>query len=204
MLKSKFSGSRLAEGVERCPDPEISGALFTGLEIHRILQTPRNLHFKVRNRCACHEVCAYRQRFTQSALRGSRSAAPAMKPAVPVHKALRLPRALQLKVLKVLRAIKAPLLPRNLLLEVLEVLCLPRNLHFQCTKCRSCHETCYWRCSKCCARDEICSSSAQTAALATKFATGGAKSAARATKSTRRFAVAGAALCERYFVFDTN
>ena len=45
-----------------------------------------------------------------------------MKSAVPVHKVLRLPRALQLKVLKALRA-----------------------------KCRSCHETCYWRCSKCCA-----------------------------------------------------
>ena len=83
---------------------DIKTALFTGLEIHRILQTPRKLHFKVRNRCVCHEVCAYRQRFTQSALRGSRSAAPAMKSAVSVRKVLRLPRALQLKVLKALRA----------------------------------------------------------------------------------------------------
>ena len=55
---------------------------------------------------------------------------------------------------------------------------------------------------------------AQSAAPATKSATGDAQSAARATKSAhpdshraalpRRFAVAGIALCERYFVFDTN
>ena len=136
-----------------------------------------------------------------------------MKSAVPVHKVLRLPRALQLKVLKVLRT-KCRSCHETCYMEVLKVLCLPRNLHFQCAKCRSCHETCYWRCSKCCACHEICSSSAQSAAPATKSATGDAQSAARATKSAhpdshraalpRRFAVAGAALCERYFVFDTN
>ena len=112
-----------------------------------------------------------------------------MKSAVPVHKVLRLPRALQRKVLKVLR--------------------LPRNLQFQCAKRRSCHKACHWRCSKCCAGHEICTSSAPSAAPATKFATEGAQSAAPATKSAhpdshraalpRRFAVAGAALCERIF-----
>ena len=198
----------------------------TGLQIHRILQTPRKLHYKVRNRCACHEVCAYRRRFTQSALQGSRSAAPAMKSAVPVRKVLRLPRALQLKVLKVLRT-KCRSCHETCYMEVLKVLCLPRNLHFQCTKCRSCHETCYlllevfkvlrlprnlqFKCTKCRSCHEICSSSAQSA---TKSATGDAQSAAPATKFAhpdshraalpRRFAVAGAALCERYFVFDTN
>ena len=77
-----------------------------------------------------------------------------MKSAVPVHKVQRLPRALQLKVPKVLR-----------------------------TKCRSCDETCYWRCLKCCACHEICTSNAQSAAPATKPASGGAQSAAPATKS---------------------
>ena len=91
-----------------------------------------------------------------------------MKSAVPVHKVLRLPRALQLKVLKVLR------LPRALQLKVLKVLR---------TKCRFCHETCYWRCSKCCACHEICTFNAQSAAPATKPSTGGAQSAAPATKS---------------------
>ena len=162
-----------------------------------------------------------------------------MKSAVPVHKVLRLPRALQLKVLKVLRT-KCRSCHETCCMEVLKALCLPRNLHFQCTK-RRCHKTCYWRCSKRCACHEICSSSAQSAAPATKSATGGAQSAAPATNSAvpvhkvlllprnlllemlkalratkfahpdshraalpRRFAVAGAALCERYFVFDIN
>ena len=105
-----------------------------------------------------------------------------MKSAVPAHKVLRLPQALQLKVLKVLRT-KCRSCHETCYKEVLKVLCLPRNLHFQCTKCRSCHETCYWRCSKCCACHEICSSSGQSAAPATKSATRGDQSAAQATKS---------------------
>ena len=90
-----------------------------------------------------------------------------MKSAVPAHKVLRLPRALQLKVLKVLRT-KCRSCHETCCVEVLKVLCLPRNLHIQRTKCRSCHQTCYWRCSRCCACHEICSSSAQSAAPATK------------------------------------
>ena len=105
-----------------------------------------------------------------------------MKSAVPVHKVLRLPRALQLKVLKVLRT-KCRSCHENCYMEVLKALRLPRNLHFQCAKRRSCHETCYWRCSKCCACHKICSSSAQSAAPATKSATRGDQSAAQATKS---------------------
>ena len=77
-----------------------------------------------------------------------------MKSAVPVHKVLRLPRALQLKVLKVLRT-KCRSCHETCYMEVLKVLCLPRNLHFQCAKWRS----------------------------ATKPATGGAQTAAPATKS---------------------
>ena len=167
---------------------------------HKVFRSTEfyKLHCKVRNPCACHEVCAYRQRFTQSTLQGSRSAAPAMKSAVPVCsseqsaapatgpategaqsaacKVPLLPRSLLLEVLtkSALPMHKVPLLPRNLLLEVLKVLRLPRNLQFQCTKCRSCHEICYWRCSKCCARHEICSSSAQSAAPATKSVIGDA------------------------------
>ena len=92
-----------------------------------------------------------------------------MKSAVPVRKMLRLPRALQLKALKVLRT-KFRSCHETCCMEVLKALRLPRNLHFQCAKCRSCHETCYWRCSKCCACHETCSSSAQSAAPATKSA----------------------------------
>ena len=103
-----------------------------------------------------------------------------MKSAVPVHKVLRLPRALQLKVLKVLRlprnlqfqcakrcsvlATKSALpvhkvlrLPRNLLLKMFKVLRVPRNL--------------------------TAHTDSHRAAL------------------PRRFAVAGAALCESKFCF---
>ena len=126
-----------------------------------------------------------------------------MKSAVPVHKVLRLPRALQLKVLKVL-----PLLPRNLLLEVLKLLRLPRNLQFQCTKCRSCHEICYWRCSKCCAGHEsavpvhkvlLLPRNLPLEMLKVLRATTSAYPDSHGAALPRRFAVAGAALCERFF-----
>ena len=70
-----------------------------------------------------------------------------MKSAVPVHKVLRLPRALQPKVLKVLRLPRnlAPLLPRNLLLKALKVLRLPRNLHIQIHIAQRCRGGSQWQ-----------------------------------------------------------
>ena len=107
----------------------------------------------------------------QSALRGS-SAAPATSPATEGAQSA----APATKSAVPVR--KAPLLPQNLPLEVLKVLCLPRNLHFQCAKCRSCHEI------------------SQSAAPATKSS---AHPDSHRAALPRRFAVAGAALCERKF-----
>ena len=164
-IKSSFHSSS---------DPQnFANATQTALQGSQSLRLPQSLRL-------------YRQRFTQSALRGSRSAAHAMKSAVPVRrkKKLHLPRALQLKVLKALRTKcrfchetcywrcskccacnkcalpmrKVPLLPRNLLLEVLKVLLrLPRNLQFQCTKCCARHDICTSRFTSHSAAKAVCS-----------------------------------------------
>ena len=133
-------------------------APFKVLRSTGMLRLPRNLHFEVHNRCACHKICVLR--FTQR--------------------------------------------------RACHEICTSRF-----TKC------CPARFSKCCTCQEISTSSAQSAAPAAKSATEGAQSAALATKSATegaqravpatksahqgphraalpmRFAVAGAALCER-------
>ena len=154
-----------------------------------------------RNRCACHEVGAHRQR---PALRLPRNLH------VEVHPTPRLPRNLHVEVHP------APREPRNLHFEVHEVLRLPHAataLQLKVLKVPPLPRN-YWRCSKCCVCYEICIFCAQNAAPATKSAIGGAQSAARATKSAhpdshraglrRQFAVTGRALCEMKFLVQIN
>ena len=134
-----FRSRDIKSSFHRSSDPQnFANATQTALQGSQSLRLPQSLRL-------------YRQRFTQSALRGSRSAAHAMKSAVPVRRRKKTaPATSPATEGAQSAAYKVPLLPRNLLLEVLKMLCL----------------------------QQMCTSNAQSAAPATKPATGGAQSAA--------------------------